>query len=278
MEYRLRAVEYKDEGHTFKELSEAFKISSTTYYEWKNKIENAYYEQEHHFQRKRKIDKQKLAMAVSPTPDAYLRELAEPFTCTEQAVFYALKKLGIPYKKTVTYSEKSPQKRQQYLKELEKIPLEERNYVDECGINGHEQRKMARALPGKIVEGITNGTRSRRLNVGGALCNGTHVAVHTYTHSMKGDYFEAWFFEHLLEAVSEGHTIIMDNASFHRKGLLEILAKQAGVKRLFLPPYSPDLNPIEHSGANLKRWLTDNELRFPSLHSAVFHFFALKHS
>ena len=99
MGYRLTAVEYKDEGHTFKELREAFKISSTTYYEWKNKIENAYYEEAHHFQRKGTIDKQKRAMAVSQTPDTYLRELAEPFTCTEQAVFYALKKLGITYKK-----------------------------------------------------------------------------------------------------------------------------------------------------------------------------------
>ena len=59
MEYRLAAVQYKDEGHTFKELWEVFKVSSTTYYHWKYKIENAYYEQEHRFQRKRKIDIQK---------------------------------------------------------------------------------------------------------------------------------------------------------------------------------------------------------------------------
>ena len=108
MEYRLRAVEYKDEGHSFKELWEACKVSSTTYYRWKYKIENAYYEQEHHFRRKRKIDIQKLAKAVSQTPDAYLRELAEPFTCTEQAVFYALKKQRITYKKNVYLQRKIP--------------------------------------------------------------------------------------------------------------------------------------------------------------------------
>ena len=64
MEYRIRAVEYKDEGHTFKELSEAFKISSATYYEWKNKIEKGYYEEEHTFERKGKIDKKMLTRAV----------------------------------------------------------------------------------------------------------------------------------------------------------------------------------------------------------------------
>jgi transposase len=55
---------------------------------------------------------------------------------------------------------------------------------------------------------------------------------------MKADYFEKWFVEHLLKAVPEGHTIIMDNASFHRKDALKTLAKQAGVKLLFLPPYA----------------------------------------
>ena len=137
---------------------------------------------------------------------------------------------------------------------------------------------MAHALRGKLVEGIKNGKRSRRLNVGGALCKGTYVAVHTYTQSMNGDYFEKWFVEHLLAAVALGHTIIMDNASFLWKDALKALAKQAGVTLLFLPPYSPDFNPIEHSWANLKRWLRDNEVRFPALDSTVLHFFALKHS
>ena len=137
---------------------------------------------------------------------------------------------------------------------------------------------MGRALSGKVVEGIKHGKRTRPLNVVGALCNGKHVAVHTYTHSMKADYFEKWFVEHLLEAVPKGDTILMDNASFHRKGVLEILATMAGVTVLFLPPYSPDFNPIEHSWAAMKRWLCDNESAFPSLDSAVFHFFGAVNS
>ena len=137
---------------------------------------------------------------------------------------------------------------------------------------------MARALRGKLVERIKNGTRSRRLNVVGALCNTKHLALHTYSHSMKADYFETWFVEHLLKALPEGHTLIMDNASFHRKDALKTLAMHAGVKWLFLPPYSPDFNPIEHSWATMKRWLRDNEVSFPSLDSAVFHFFGVKYS
>jgi len=114
MDYRRRAVEYKDEGHTFKALQEVFKVSSATYYDWKMKFASGYYEQEHRFERKGKIDKETLANAVSKMPDAYLRELAEPFYCTEQAVFYALEKLRITYKKTFAYSEKSLGKRREY--------------------------------------------------------------------------------------------------------------------------------------------------------------------
>ena len=49
--------------------------------------------------RSRKIDKEALKRAVEEKPDAYLSELAKPFGCTEQAVFYALKKMGITVKK-----------------------------------------------------------------------------------------------------------------------------------------------------------------------------------
>lgn len=99
MDYRKRAVEYKEAGHTFKELREAFKIPPETYYDWKKKIESGYYDEKKIVERVRLIEKEKLKQAVQEKPDAYLRELAEPFGCTAQAVFKALKKLGITYKK-----------------------------------------------------------------------------------------------------------------------------------------------------------------------------------
>lgn len=56
-DYRKRAVEYKDEGHTFKELKETFKIPTETYYDWKEKMANGYYEKPKKQERKRLIDK-----------------------------------------------------------------------------------------------------------------------------------------------------------------------------------------------------------------------------
>jgi transposase len=99
IDYKKRATEYKDAGHTFEELREAFKIPPITYYDWKEKLQNGYFEKKFVRQRKRKIDREKLKQAVKEKPDAYLSELAQQFDCTPQAVFYMLLKMKITVKK-----------------------------------------------------------------------------------------------------------------------------------------------------------------------------------
>jgi transposase len=99
IDYKKRAVAYKQEGHTFKQLRKAFGIPSETYYQWKENLESGYYEITIKRERKRKIDKELLRQAVADKPDSYLKELAEQFGCTATAVFYVLEKLGITRKK-----------------------------------------------------------------------------------------------------------------------------------------------------------------------------------
>jgi transposase len=98
-DFVTRAVAYKHEGHTFSQLREAFGITSKTFYEWEEKLENGHYETKPTRERKRKIDKEKLRLAVAEKPDAYLRELAGQFGCSPQAVFLMLRKLDITLKK-----------------------------------------------------------------------------------------------------------------------------------------------------------------------------------
>jgi len=99
IDFIKRAVAYRQEGHTFAQLSEAFDIPSATYYDWEEKLDNGYYERKIKRERKRKIDKDELKRDVAEKPDAFLRELAEKYGCTESAVFYALKELNITRKK-----------------------------------------------------------------------------------------------------------------------------------------------------------------------------------
>jgi len=100
-DFKRRAVEYKQKGHTFKELKEVFGIHSSTYYQWAKEYENGFEKPKGPRQRSRKIDKEKLKQAVEEHPDFYLREFAELFGCSPQAIFYCLKKMKITLKKNV---------------------------------------------------------------------------------------------------------------------------------------------------------------------------------
>jgi transposase len=99
--FRERAIAFKKSGATFKQLKEVFGIDNKTYAAWvKLKSETgSIISEKSHNPRKRKIDLKKLKQAVEEKPDAYLEELARPFNCTAQAVFYALEKIGFTYKK-----------------------------------------------------------------------------------------------------------------------------------------------------------------------------------
>ena len=110
MDFRRRAVAYKDEGHTFEELREAFGIPAETYYRRKRKLRNGYREIKTVRERRRKTGKEGLKQAAAGKPDAYPRELAEKFDRTGSAVFYALEWLKITRKKTVLPSAKNPKR------------------------------------------------------------------------------------------------------------------------------------------------------------------------
>ena len=72
-----------------------------------------------------------------------------------------------------------------------------------------------------------------------------------------------------IEKLGKRVLIVMDNARFHRKNILEKIIKGTGHCLLFLPPYSPDLNSIEKLWANMKKKLKDIANNFNTLEEAV---------
>jgi transposase len=67
--------------------------------------------------------------------------------------------------------------------------------------------------------------------------------------------------------------LIIDNASFHRTARIEQLCHKAGVKLVYLPPYSPDLNPIKEFFAKLKRFIKKHWQEFENYPEQDFDIF-----
>ena len=105
------------------------------------------------------------------------------------------------------------------------------------------------------IVGKVSGKKFKRTNVVAAKCGGKVVAPMIYDGTTDSVIFEYWFELMLLKSIPKYSIIIMDNATFHRKAKLRELAKISDCQILFLPPYSPDLNPIEKFWAWLKHKL-----------------------
>jgi len=91
-----------------------------------------------------------------------------------------------------------------------------------------------------------------RTNVIGALLASTLLSVTLFTGTINADVFFAWLSQDLLPKLPPNSVIVMDNAAFHKRADSQQLIEQAGHLVEFLPPYSPDLNPIEHKWAQSK--------------------------
>ncbi len=86
-----------------------------------------------------------------------------------------------------------------------------------------------------------------------ARLDGCFTAPVLFEGSCDAVAFNAWLSEMLCPLLDDSHVVIMDNASFHKGSETEALIRSSGASLLFLPPYSPELNPIEKDFANIKR-------------------------
>lgn len=135
------------------------------------------------------------------------------------------------------------------------MPKEDIIYIDETGIEEYIYREYARAPKGEKVYDKISGRKYKRTNIVAGRCGEKNIAPFIYDGNMDKNLFEFWFATIFLDEVEEDKVIVMDNASFHRKNKLYELCKESNknLKLIFLPPYSPELNPIEKYWAVLKR-------------------------
>jgi Transposase and inactivated derivatives len=141
--------------------------------------------------------------------------------------------------------------------------------VDETGIDQYLHREYGYSPRGEKVFGKISGKKYKRTNILAGICQNEWVAPLQYSGTTDSVLFEYWFEHCLLRDANYNSTIILDNARFHRKSVLPELAKKKNCHVLFLPPYSPDLNPIEKKWSWLKRTLRKILPSFDSFDDAL---------
>ena len=171
------------------------------------------------------------------------------------------------------YRERDEEKRRFFLKQIAQISKKDILYIDESGIDEFAHREYGWAPKGEKVHGEISGKRYARESFIAAKCESKIIAPFCFTGTCDTMLFNTWL-EHVLKPhLSRGQVIVMDNASFHKSEKTRSIIENMGCFLLFLPPYSPDLNPIEKFWANLKAKIKRTIHEFESLGEAIDYAF-----
>jgi transposase len=160
-------------------------------------------------------------------------------------------------------------KRQEFQEKLTAIAKSQIVYIDEAGIDNREEYPYGYCEIGKRFEALRSGKRTERVSWIAALKEEEILAPMTFTGACNRDLFEMWLEKCLLPKLNRGDIIIIDNASFHKSAAIEDLIAKFGCELWYLPPYSPDLNPIENWWFVLKNWMRQRWDEFDNFRDCV---------
>lgn len=146
-------------------------------------------------------------------------------------------------------------------------------YVDECGLDENIYREYARAPIGEKVVADISGNRSTRTSIIAGLNQWKPLAPWHFSGYCNTEVILTWLKNELIPALKAGMTVIWDNATFHKSPKIKALIESVGCQLISLPPYSPDLNPIEQYWSALKaqiRRIKQQGMTIPQALALVF--------
>jgi transposase len=128
-------------------------------------------------------------------------------------------------------------------------------FIDETGTSTNMTRLRGRARRGaRLVGRVPHGHWKITTFVAGLRCDAV-TAPFVIDRPMNGPIFRTYLERCLIPTLTPGDIVIMDNLSSHKVAGVREAIEAAGARLVYLPPYSPDLNPIEQLFAKLKALL-----------------------
>jgi transposase len=167
---------------------------------------------------------------------------------------------GLPAQKKSLHAqerdtEENRKRRKEFVEVIGKIDLDKLIFLDESGVSTQMTRLYARSRGGGRIHETTPDGRWKILTILGAISTRGMIATMTVEAATDREIFLAYLDEVLCPNLRPGDVVVMDNLSSHKVTGVRERIEAAGAQLLYLPPYSPDLNPIEKAWAKLKQLL-----------------------
>lgn len=217
-------------------------------------------------------DVELLRQLVREHSDVTLMELGELFEratgieVSRSTIALSLKKLGITRKKKTFHAtqrdqdEDVRQARDQFIKNMPGMNTEKLVFVDETGVNLGMSRTYARAPEGERAQGDKPCHPENVSLIGAVKLHGVTAAL-MIEGAVDGEIFKGYIEQLLLPTLQPGDTVLTDNLPAHKVAGIEEAIESKGATLEYLPPYSPDLSPIEPCWSKAKEHLRKTAAR-----------------
>lgn len=174
-------------------------------------------------------------------------------TTSVSSVYRAINSFNYTFKKTVLIPEArnsniNVEKRKEYASQFMLMSTDSLVFLDEMGVNCSMRRSYGRSLAGTSPRKTVRSIRSKNYSVSAAITRRGVFYFQVLSHAYNGIHYQA-FIQRIIDKFAqeglENRILIMDNCSMHKVAPVRELIENAGHRLVFLPPYTPQLNPIE---------------------------------
>lgn len=268
---RLRIVNAYARGEgSFSDLAKRFEVGRATVARYlRRKREKGHVEPDGHaggtVAKIGPDDMEALCKLVAGATDKRVEDLARIWSkkknrLSRSAMQRALKRFGLTVKKKtfVATEQLTPQvqsERERFKEVVRAIPINKLIFLDEAGSNRAMALMRGWSPAGQRTHADRPCNHGKNVTMLGAVRAEGPVALRSYEGAMNTERFEQWLRSTLGPRLQADDVVIMDNLRAHHGVNVRPILEQFGVHVLYLPPYSPDLNPIELVWSIVKRKL-----------------------